>query len=217
MKLKAISLTRAEGPTAVCGPAPTVTTWQAAEDILRKWSDTAPEKGGYDKCDFTLVFGQADGEDFEYKGRYDLKHWRCEAPSLTAHLQSEALFAIGAYCPAHLTEAQYQHFREDYYDESTKQFYAELLATTGLLEGESSVEDLTQQAYQANFCRELEDGSVFCYVWTNDTDLTGVPGAATNWTATYRDRDAAFARVGSSRDCESGTRVLAMLNKKVIL
>lgn len=132
MRLKTIHLVRAEGPTKLCGAAPAVGSWAAADAILSNWSNTAPEKGGYDKCDFTLTFEQSDGDDFEYLGRYDLKHWRCEKPSLREHLRSQALFAIGAACPDHMTEEQYRHYVETHYDESVKRFYSDLLNVPGL-------------------------------------------------------------------------------------
>lgn len=90
-----ITLERAEGLHHECG-IPVVlngvsegqvieypSVWDAANEVLFKWSRTAPKSGGYDKCDFEVVY--ADGEN--YKGRYDLKHHTIEHPDLGEHIR----------------------------------------------------------------------------------------------------------------------------------
>lgn len=83
MALK-ITLTRAEGPLVDCGKPHVCSSFKEAKAILDRWSYTAPEHGGYDKCDFRI---ELDGEPV-YDGRYDLKHWRVESPNLLAHVAS---------------------------------------------------------------------------------------------------------------------------------
>lgn len=79
-----ITLTRAEGYAAECvtvvleGPE----LWTRANGTLHGWSYTAPKSGGYNKCDFKVEY--ADGETYE--GRYDLKHFTLEMPSLARHM-----------------------------------------------------------------------------------------------------------------------------------
>src|SRR5262252_3966568 len=90
IKRELITITRAEGPTAECGTS-TATTWPHANAILFRWSRTAPENGGYDKCDFHIVF--EDGT--EYDGRYDLVHHRREHPDLARHVRSHVRYLSG--------------------------------------------------------------------------------------------------------------------------
>jgi hypothetical protein len=91
IKPKTITLTRAEGPTAECDRPETAPSWAHANAILFRWSITAPEKGGYDKCDFKIVF--EDGTDYE--GRYDLVHHRREHPNLARHVRSFVRYLAG--------------------------------------------------------------------------------------------------------------------------
>ena len=88
---KTITITRAEGPTKECDIPRTVHTWLEANAVLFSWSRTAPEHGGYDKCDFKIVF--EDGT--EYDGRYDLVHHRREHPSLGRHVRSHLYYLAG--------------------------------------------------------------------------------------------------------------------------
>lgn len=107
IQIKSIRLVRAEGPRAECGPTkiapanPTRTGLDAMADAqaqLRRWADTAPAKGGYDKCDFTIEFG--DGS--LYEGRYDLKHWSCERVDLPGHIRGHLEYYSGRFCPSWL-------------------------------------------------------------------------------------------------------------------
>ncbi len=79
-----ITITRAEGLVEECDKPETVHSWEAADRLLLDWSVTAPKNGGYDKCDFELVF--ADGET--YSGRYDLMHHSKEVPHLAGHVRA---------------------------------------------------------------------------------------------------------------------------------
>lgn len=102
IQIKSLELVRAEGPTAECGRAKIDSTglqaMQDAQTQLRRWADTAPAKGGYDKCDFHVEF--ADGS--EYDGRYDLKHWSLENVDLPGHMRSFLEYYSGRHCPAWL-------------------------------------------------------------------------------------------------------------------
>jgi len=102
-----ITITRAEGPINVCGKAHECVTFEAADALLRRWSNTAPEGGCYDKCDFTIV---DETVNFNYAGRYDLKHWREEAPSLKRHVVEWLEFTSGRACPSHMTQERYDQF-----------------------------------------------------------------------------------------------------------
>jgi hypothetical protein len=95
IKPKTITITRAEGPTRECGRPRTVGSWAEADGVLFQWSRTAPEHGGYDKCDFKVVF--ADGTD--YDGRYDLVHHRKEMPNLARHVRSFVRYLAGELPP----------------------------------------------------------------------------------------------------------------------
>lgn len=218
MRLRSILLDRAEGPSALCGPAPAVSSWEAADNILREWSHTAPQTGGYDKCDFTLVFENLDGQDFSYKGRYDLKHWKCEHASLQQQMRETALFALGALRPSHMDEAKYQSVLENYYDdENTKQFYAELFATGGILEVEPETEEEWRtQAHHAYILRTLDDGSIAGYVWTDDDEDHGTPSSCASWDVEYQDRADMDKSLGKTHYGVSGVSVLVLLDNKVI-
>lgn len=74
-----IIIRRAEGPCSECRTVE-VADFPAAEKVLSGWARTAPKGGGYDKCDFTILY--EDGQ--EYKGRYDLTFEREE--TLAGHM-----------------------------------------------------------------------------------------------------------------------------------
>lgn len=105
--LKAIKilLNRAEGPSVACGEIEVrgENVWERADAILRMWSETAPETGGYDKCDFTIT----------YEGRYDLKHRNIELPDLGRHVAGFVLFYGGYVRPKRMTPEQYAGFIAD--------------------------------------------------------------------------------------------------------
>jgi hypothetical protein len=91
IKPKTITLVRAEGLINECNKPKVARSWAEANAILFNWSRTAPEHGGYDKCDFTVIF--EDGQ--EYKGRYDLVHYRREHPSLARHVKDFVRYLAG--------------------------------------------------------------------------------------------------------------------------
>lgn len=106
---KTITITRVEGYVHECNKPKVAHSWIEADSILHRWSNTAPEHGGYDKCDFTVVF--EDGETYE--GRYDLVHWRCEAPNLANHISSFVNYLAGKP-PAWLKRSDKKRYLEEY-------------------------------------------------------------------------------------------------------
>src|SRR5215467_12129576 len=117
IKPKLITITRAEGLVAECNKPETATTWPHANAILFNWSRTAPEHGGYDKCDFTIVF--EDGTD--YNGRYDLVHYRREHPDLARHVRSFVRYLAGelpAWCVTEEDKAKVRRHQASLGEES---------------------------------------------------------------------------------------------------
>ncbi len=112
IKARSITLRRAEGKVGTDDFTPrTLTgtkdesTWEEAEHLLFEWAQTAPRDGSYHKVDYTVTYG----DDRTFKGRYDLKHWSEEYPSLASHMRSALSFYAGKYCPPHMTEEQYRN------------------------------------------------------------------------------------------------------------
>ncbi len=89
IKVKSIYIERAEGMAEECYGV-TVYSINAANNILRLWSETVRE-GGYDKCDFKIVF--EDGNT--YDGRYDLENMKKGLPDLAGHVKSFVNFLAG--------------------------------------------------------------------------------------------------------------------------
>ena len=83
VKVKTITFLYKEGLIWQCDALPlATTTFKQAHSLMMTWADTAPDDGCYDKLDFVVEW--ENGE--EYKGRYDLKHWRVEMPNLAKHM-----------------------------------------------------------------------------------------------------------------------------------
>jgi hypothetical protein len=72
-EVKEITITRAEGPCALCDKPKYFDSFQSAKSYLIGRSSSFPSTGGYDKHDFKIVF--VDGE--EYSGRLDCKAYSC--------------------------------------------------------------------------------------------------------------------------------------------
>jgi hypothetical protein len=101
-----ITLTRAEGPSYQCGKPETADTFARANQILWRWSTTAPREG-YDKCDFLIEDAEA---DFRYQGRYDLQNFTVQAPDLQKHCVGFLRFMGGAAKPLSMREEAYQAY-----------------------------------------------------------------------------------------------------------
>lgn len=112
-----IKLTRAEGRPHECvavtiepghvaslGNLSQGDVFYAADQILSHWAATAPDSGGYDKCDFEVEY--EDGETYE--GRYDLvREDTGRFDKLGEHIRRFQKFCAGLYRPDHLSEDQY--------------------------------------------------------------------------------------------------------------
>lgn len=112
-----ITITRAEGPTALCGISQTFEgpdCWAEANRYLHRMSISFPKEGGYDKHDFRVEF--ADGETWD--GRLDCKHFSCEGSDLDVakHVAGFARFYAGLACPSHMTEEKYRKVLSHYED-----------------------------------------------------------------------------------------------------
>lgn len=73
--VKEVHLLRAEG-SGDTNNKYILPSYEAANALLSEWSKTAPSGGGYDKCDFMVVFN--DEESTEYNGTYGLRHFSCK-------------------------------------------------------------------------------------------------------------------------------------------
>ena len=85
-KALAITITRAEGPKALCKTVflKGEDCWQRATQTLIAWATTAPDDGSYHKCDFTIQY-----PDGNYDGRYDLsRRLNTDAQTIEAHVMA---------------------------------------------------------------------------------------------------------------------------------
>lgn len=126
-KIKAVKfeITRAEGPTHLCGKKTPVSSWKEADAIFSEVARTAPTTGGYDKCDFRITF--EDGETYE--GRMDVKGNPDENETLAQHVGQLARFYAGRRKPDHLNQQQYDDFlaQNESYNPGLANSYAEFL------------------------------------------------------------------------------------------
>ena len=110
MKIKNITIQRAEGPVDECDIKYHATSWDEADEILYNMSHSAPKKDeGYDKTDFYITF--SDG--VEYKGTYDLKHNSVETPSLHSHIENHVLFHAGVKKPYWMDNDVYEQYLQN--------------------------------------------------------------------------------------------------------
>lgn len=106
-----ITVTRVEGEAKECGKPQTVEAepdegidlYERASWILSGWARTAPKNGGYDKCDFEIVF--EDG--YLYKGRYNLYHPSVETVNLRNHVYYFQAFYAGLSRPPWMSDEQW--------------------------------------------------------------------------------------------------------------
>lgn len=102
-----ITITRAEGPSHLCGKTRTfagLDCWTKANAFMRANMSTFPESG-YDKHDFMVVF--SDGETYE--GRLDAKG-NGDDCDVQAHVREQVQFMAGVRKPSHMRDAQYQAY-----------------------------------------------------------------------------------------------------------
>lgn len=145
-KIRAIKveLTRAEGPINECGRSH---TWhgeaciERGDERLRQWAATAPNRGGYDKCDFKVTW--SDGS--EYEGRFDLERQHTSASWLLGeHMVSFQKYMAGEIRPAHATPDRWRaHMREHvegiYGEQAREWLDTRDLAQLGMLRGSAEV------------------------------------------------------------------------------
>ncbi len=93
-----IYITRAEGFSHECDVTHVCDSFAEADAVLRFMARTAPDGGGYDKCDFAVRY--ADGETYE--GRYDLTYDDVVGASLARHMSDHVTFSAGVRLPEHL-------------------------------------------------------------------------------------------------------------------
>lgn len=117
-----IRLERWEGLVDECGQPETVGSFAEADAVLLRWSDTAPEHGGYNKCGFVITWPDGD----THTDRFDLVHHRRERPSLRDHISGQAEFWLGTGCPMHMGEQEYRQAIERATDETRAQWSAVL-------------------------------------------------------------------------------------------
>lgn len=103
IKIKEITITRAEGISCECGKKHVVSSFEDSERILNYMSRTAP-KSGYDVVDFIATF--ADGET--YTGSYNLKYERTE--TIAEQMKSVLNWYAGLTENPHCGQAQYEVF-----------------------------------------------------------------------------------------------------------
>jgi hypothetical protein len=120
---KEIWIRRAEGRTRECV---TVTLtgerlfYQAA-GVFARWRGTAPEGGGYHKCDFRVTY--ADGETYE--GRFDLT--RDGSCDLASHMRHHCEGGAGRWYPPHTNEARWATYLRDVVGEERVAAYGKFL------------------------------------------------------------------------------------------
>lgn len=98
-----IAIQRTEGPRESDFSLRTVADFDAADQLLRNWSWSAPQDGGYDKCDFAVAFA----DDTVYHGRYALQHPDSALVNLRHHIQQYALYHSGRLRPTHQSADAY--------------------------------------------------------------------------------------------------------------
>jgi len=106
VKIQSIVIDRAEGPCDLCGER-TFTNLADAEAYLKEVGETAPDTGGYDKCDFKITW--EDGES--YSGRADVQRIHATTGySLKEHITDFVSFVGGWARPSHVTAPQYAKY-----------------------------------------------------------------------------------------------------------
>lgn len=116
-----IVITRAEGPTKLCGISQTYGSFEDARKGLFRDNSTYPGPGqGYDKHDFVVYF--EDGET--YSGRLDVKKAECEDndQDVRKHVRDFMLFYTGTKNPEWMSDKQYAQALSGVNCEEYKQF-----------------------------------------------------------------------------------------------
>ncbi|MGG3471636.1 hypothetical protein ABES02_29735 [Neobacillus pocheonensis] len=104
VQVKRIVIVRGEGPSAECGKKGIASSWDEANEILKRMALTAPKEGYY-KTDFEILFTNG----FIYQGCYELEQRDRVYGNLYEHVKSNCEF-YGGICkrlPGHITPEQY--------------------------------------------------------------------------------------------------------------
>jgi hypothetical protein len=127
-EIEYIIIERAEGLIEETLKPVVVHTFAGSDRILRQWATTAPNTGGYDKCDFILIF--KDG--YQYKGRFDLqKQHETGNELLKEHVESLQKHHAGMGNPW-MGKEEYAKLVERYKKDGIYQFAVEFLAKYSL-------------------------------------------------------------------------------------
>lgn len=96
-KVARIRLRRAEGPSDLCTDWQDYSGFPAANDQLKTWAETAPIGGGYDKCDFEVIYKEPFTRDEEdpdiYEGRFDLQRQHAQGANLLQEQMREVVLS----------------------------------------------------------------------------------------------------------------------------
>ena len=104
VKVRKVTINRAEGPTKLLEDPRTVPSFDEADLILRNWAFSAPKDGSYDKVDVRAAW--ADGETFN--GRYDLTHADVSTADLAQHVRQFFRFYGGLWKPPAMSDFGYE-------------------------------------------------------------------------------------------------------------
>lgn len=110
-----IVITRREGPTHLCGRPERFDgpfCWRNADSWILSQSYTAPQHGGYDKCDVQITFVQDDADNqLVYGTRYDMTHVLAKHyTSLSAQISREWAFYAKRFRPSHMTAERHDEY-----------------------------------------------------------------------------------------------------------
>lgn len=105
-----IVVTRAEGAHHECRTVGT-DSWDGAGSLLASWARTAPDRGGYHKCDVTVSWHK-DHARIGFRFRFDLDRSHFAGVDLRREALRHAQFHAGQWCPPHLTPEQHNAYLE---------------------------------------------------------------------------------------------------------
>lgn len=138
--VKYVAINRAEGPTNECGAvifyvgdnAPVLDgyfkkamTYQVSpaditNEVIRKfraWGYSAPKEGGYDKCDFLVVWENSSS----YAGRFDMEYGALEGGlSFWASLKNRLEIRALRKRPSHFTDKNWELFSKAQIEDGAK-------------------------------------------------------------------------------------------------
>ena len=104
----------------------TPNVWAAANEAIREIADTCNPQGSYLKTSFMIYW--ADGETYD-STRLDIKHPSAtpDDNDLADHVLRHIRFYTGDYCPAHMTQEQYDSMIKGMVDDNERQECRDML------------------------------------------------------------------------------------------